>query len=79
MSLIKIVLYVVLLIALTIWIAQPSIDFKPFKISFTNGYYAIGFTLVFIGLGFIKYQGHQNGKKQVMEVVEEMIKSGDLK
>lgn len=79
MNFLKLTVLVVFLIAMIIWSSEPSITFKPFKITFSNGYFAAGLLCVVIGLSLIKHQGYKNGCDQVLEVVEDMIKSGNLK
>lgn len=69
----KALIYLLVLIALFAFLANTSIEFKPFKISFASPYYAIGTLVIIIGMAFIKYQGEVDGIKKTMDKITEIV------
>ncbi len=56
-------------------VAETTISFKPFHVSFNRLPLAIGTLLIIAGMMFIEYQGRLNGralgKNDVMEILKE--------
>jgi hydrogenase/urease accessory protein HupE len=56
-----------------LYVASPKLTFKPFSLSFANGWYALGFMLIMIGIGLVRYQGYVEGKKKGIEMTFRFI------
>jgi len=63
-----------ILLVFLIVTAKIQITFSPFKISFGSPYFAIGLFFLMIGVSLIKFQGEKDGKKQVLESIEQIHK-----
>lgn len=60
----KVTFSIIGLVVILIFLANTSIQFKPFKISFETPWLAIGMLLIFIGIGFIQVQPHSDAYKK---------------
>lgn len=69
----KLTFWILIFFALMIWTAEPNITFKPFKLTFSNGYYAFGLFMILIGIGLVKYQGEKDGKQKGIELTIKTI------
>jgi len=63
-----------LLILIMLFLAQVSIEFNPFKITFGRPYFAIGWILIIIGVAFIQIDSERKGRKEKLEEVIKQIK-----
>lgn len=74
----KMLLAVFLPLILFAFVAGIKISFKPFKIVFTDGWFAIGLLLVTIGITICRYQdrvkSHKNGFEAGVDFTIETIK-----
>ena len=55
-----IILSIISAVAILI-VSTPKITFRPFSVSFGNGWFALGILFIGIGVGFIRYQGYKQG------------------
>lgn len=73
----KILIGVISIIVL-LWLAEIKITFNPFSISFGNYHLAIGFLMIYVGVGLIGVSFYNKGAddyhKFVMELLDEKIK-----
>jgi amino acid transporter len=68
-----IILAIIVLVTVTL-VASPKITFKPFSITLTNGWFALGISLLGLGIGFIRYQGYKDGEKAGIKSTFEYLK-----
>jgi amino acid transporter len=57
----KLIIITLILIAALLFVATPKISFKPFSITFINGWFALGMALIGLGIGLVRYQGYREG------------------
>lgn len=79
------------IIVCLLMLANTSIQFKPFKVTFDTPFLAIGMAFIFVGIGFIQVQPHasayQKGldrgseiaREAAMEVVRQTIEESKNK
>lgn len=60
----KTVITIILVVVAMLFIANTTIEIKPFKISFERPYVAIGFLFLFLGLALIQFQSDRDGYKR---------------
>lgn len=78
----KLYLSTLALTLLLAYLADMTITWRPFSITFSGGWLVIGIILILIGSGIIYYQGRWDGLKrgaQIKEEVFEEIKQGKIK
>jgi amino acid transporter len=77
----KIIILTLIVTASLLFVAFPKITFKPFSITFPNGWFAMGVIFVGIGVGLIRYQGYKEGAKAgidgAFKYMKELIKKED--
>jgi len=74
----KMLLAIFLPLILWAFIAGIKVSFKPFKIHFTDGWFAIGMLLIVIGFTIVRYQdevkSHRKGFEAGVDYTIETIK-----
>lgn len=70
----KIVISIMVLIIIFAFIAETTISFTPFKITFKSLPIAIGTTLIIIAIGCFKYQWKKEGYSEAMKDATEIVK-----
>lgn len=64
------------------YLADTTITWRPFSISFGRGWLVLGMILIALGVGMVYYQGRWNGLKRGAEIKKEVfeeIKQGKIK
>jgi hypothetical protein len=69
----KLSLYTLALTLLLLFLADTTITWRPFSISFGRGWLVLGMILISIGATMIYYQGRWNGLKRGAEIKKEVI------
>jgi len=70
----KLILTSLLIIIALLYIATPKLTIRPFSLSFTNGWFALGFMFVMLGIGLIRYQGYTDGRKEGIDTAFKFVK-----
>lgn len=74
----KLLIPAIIIVIALLFVATPKISFRPFSVSFVNGWFALGIALIGIGIGLIRYQGYKegvaNGVKGTFTYIKEIIK-----
>lgn len=60
-------------IALLLYLSGISIKLNPLKITFNNGYFAIGVILIVIGIMFIQFQSNKDGFEKGVELTAKYL------
>lgn len=69
----KLYLTILALTLLLLYLADTTITFRPFSISFGRGWLVLGMILISIGGTMIYYQGRWDGLKRGVEIKKEVI------
>ena len=69
----KIILYLVLVLAIVIFAARPKLNFNPFSVTFETSYFAIGIAFLLIGLSLIQYESYKRGVKEGLNITIEKL------
>lgn len=69
----KLYLSTLALTLLLAYLADTTITWRPFSISFGRGWLVLGIILISLGVGMIYYQGRWNGLKRGAEIKQEVI------
>ena len=69
----KLYLSALALTLMLLYLADTTITFRPFSISFGRGWLVLGCILIAIGSTMIYYQGRWNGLKRGAEIKKEVI------
>lgn len=69
----KLYLTTLALTLILLFLADTTITWRPFSISFGRGWLVLGYILIAIGGSMIYYQGRWNGLKRGAEIKKEVI------
>ena len=69
----KIYLSTLALSLILLFLADTTITWRPFSISFGRGWWALGMILIALGVGMVYYQGRWNGLKRGAEIKQEVF------
>ncbi len=69
----KLYLYTLALSLLLLYLADTTITWRPFSISFGRGWLVLGMILIALGAGMVYYQGRWNGLKRGAEIKQEVF------
>lgn len=69
----KLYLSTLALTLMLLYLADTTITFRPFSISFGRGWLVLGYILIAIGATMIYYQGRWDGLKRGAQIKEEVI------
>lgn len=69
----KLYLSTLALTLLLLYLADTTITWRPFSISFGRGWMVLGMILISIGATMIYYQGRWDGLKRGAEIKQEVI------
>lgn len=80
---IKIIFYLLFLVALFLWISDAKIGFRPFTFSVPSWRWGIGWILICLGMSFVKWQGKKDGFKagygkardQIINIIQDEYKN----
>lgn len=70
----KIIILASIVVLAILFVASPKISFKPFSVTFTTGWFALGIFFLGIGVGLIRYQGYKDGTAAGIDTAFKYIK-----
>lgn len=70
----KLYLTTLALSLILLFLADITITWRPFSISFGRGWLVLGIILISLGIGIIYYQGRWDGLKRGVEMKDGLIK-----
>lgn len=70
----KIIILAAIVTLSLLFVASPKISFKPFSVTFTTGWFALGILLVGVGIALIRYQGYKDGANAGIDTTFKYLK-----
>lgn len=69
----KLYLTTLALSLILLFLADTTITWRPFSVSFGRGWLVLGMILIGLGVGMVYYQGRWNGLKRGAEIKQEVF------